>query len=350
MLLAWAKDRDGARVRAARLDAASRRARGPFTCLGCGEPVVARLGPVRARHFAHLPGSTCPLTAPESALHLDAKERLLALCRDAFAGARRVSLVVRCPGCRRPGPRDLAAAGDAAVEEGAVGPLRADVLVVSGGLPALALEVKVTHALEPEKEAALSLAGIPAVEIDAREAWERDAPGGVEIQPARSLGFPPCPSCAALARADADRARGGEAAEIAELEAYRARGLLGVGPPPAGPPGAARLRGAGGARPSAGAGSRPPAAPGPRPPARADSPRRAARAAPPPPRGDSPLSPADRAALAREFRCPDCRGRELVFGERLASHPCPSAPDRPVAWRGYDGTVVSLGWWRRAPR
>jgi hypothetical protein len=290
VLLAWARDRDGAKVRAAGLDAASRRTRGPFTCLGCGEPVVARLGPVRARHFAHLPGSRCPLTAPESALHLDAKERLLALCRDAFAGTRRVVLLSRCPSCRRAVPRALAAMGDAAVEEGAVGLLRADVLVLSRGVPALALEVKVTHALEPEKEAALAAAGIPALEIDAREAWERASGEGVEVVAARTLGFARCDACDALARADADRARGGEAAEIAELEAYRARGLLAVAPLP------------------------------------------------------------DPAALARAFRCPECGGGALAFGERLVRHPCRAGPDRPVAWRGYDGSLVALGWWRSRGR
>ncbi len=303
VLLAWARDRDGAKVHVARLDAASRRARGPFACLGCGEPLVARLGKVRARHFAHRPGSACPLTAPESALHLDAKERLLALCRDAFAGTRKVSLAVRCPSCRRPAPRDLAAAGDAAVAEGAVGALRADVLVVSGGAPALALEVAVTHALGPEKAAALPAAGVPAIEIDARAEWEREAAGGVEIVASRAFGFPRCAACDALSRADDDRARGGEAAEIAELEAYRARGLLGGAP----------LRGHGGP-PGAGA--------------------------------DDPLSVRDRAVLADAFGCPECGSSALEFGSRLARHSCRGASARPVAWRGYDGSLVALGWWR----
>jgi len=359
VLLAWARDRDGAKVQAARLDPAARRARAPFTCLGCGEPLVPRLGRIRARHFAHRPGSSCPLTAPETALHLDAKERLLALCRDAFAGARRVTLLARCPACRRPAPRDLRDLGDAAAGEGAVGPLRADVLVLSAGAPALVLEVKVTHAVEPEKEAALAAAGVPALEIDAWEEWERVAgegaaspglPGAgerrgsrrrlprsergvrgdavsprppgkepVEIVPARSLGFPPCPACLALARADADRALGGEAAEIAELEAYRARGLLGPAP------GAPRAIPAGsGAAGAGGAAAAPPDAP------------------------DRPLSAADRAELGARFRCPECGSRDLLFGERIARHACPGGAARPVAWRGYDGSVVSLAWWRSA--
>jgi predicted RNA-binding Zn-ribbon protein involved in translation (DUF1610 family) len=283
VLLAWARDRSGAKVDVRALDAASRRARAPFTCLGCGEELVARLGAVRARHFAHRPGSACPLTAPESALHLDAKERLLALCADAFAGRRRVTLLARCPACRRATPRDLAACGDAAAAEGAVGALRADVLVLARGRPALALEVRVTHAVDAAKEAALAEAAVPVVELDAREEWEREEGAGVALAPCRSLGFPPCPACAALARADAERAKGGEAAEVAELETYRARGLFGAAAVTA-----------------------------------------------------EPL-----ADVARRFRCPECGGTGVERGAAILRHAC-SGVVRPIAWIGFAGKTVVL--------
>jgi hypothetical protein len=288
VLLAWARDREGTKVHVARLSPADRRARAPFTCVGCAERLVPHLGKIRARHFAHLPGSTCALTAPESALHLDAKERLLALCRDAFAGTRRVTVLARCPGCRRSAPLELARTGDAAAGEGAVGPLRVDVLVLAAGRPALAFEVKVTHAVDVAKEAALAAAGVPAVEIDAREEWERDAGAAAEIVPVRSLGFSPCPACVALSRADAGRAEGGEAAEVAELEAYRARGLLG-----------------------------------------------------------SLAVERDLATIARRFVCPACGGRVLAGWGALLRHGCPGEAPRPVAWRGYDGSAVALSWWRQ---
>lgn len=293
ILLLWALDGAGRKVRADRLLAKDRRARAPFTCLGCGEPLVPHLGRIRAPHFAHLPGSSCPLTAPETALHLDAKERLLALCRDAFAGVRRVVVVARCPSCRRALPLDLAARGDAAVDEGAVGPLRADVLVTSRGRAALAIEVKVTHAVEPEKEAALAAAEVPFVELDARDEWEREGTDGVEIVTIRSAGIAPCPACEALARADADRSRGGEAGEIAELEAYRARGLFG----------------------------------------RVDT---------------APRPAGGWAEVLAGFRCPDCGASDLLIGGALVRHPCPGRPTRPVAWQGYGGEIVKLGWWRRS--
>jgi hypothetical protein len=306
--LAWAFDREGRKVRAARLAPADRRGRAPFTCLGCGEELIPHLGRVRTPHFAHRAGSACPLTAPETALHLDVKERLLALCADAFAGRRTVRALSRCPACRRVVPLDLSALGDRAEAEGAVGALRADVLLRAGGRPVLAVEVLVTHAVEPEKEAALAAAGVPAVEVDAREEWEREEEGGVDVVCSRSLGFPPCPACQARTRAEAEVQKGGEAAEIAELEGYRARGLLK-------------------AAPSVG----PERSPGP---------------------VDAPLTPAELAGLESRFTCPDCGARSLERGVRIVRHACaPGARSsgRPVAWRGYDGSLIALGWWQRGP-
>jgi hypothetical protein len=295
VLLLWARDGGGTKVRADRLPARDRRARAPFTCLGCGDPLVPHLGRIRAQHFAHLPGSRCPLTAPETALHQDARERLLALCADAFAGARRVALLARCPSCRRALPLDLAALGDAAESEGAVGPLRADVLVRARGRPALAIEVKVTHAVDPEKEAALAAAAVPFVEVDATEEWERAAGEAVEVACARSGGVARCGACETLAHADAERAKGGEAAEIAELEVYRARGLFG-------------------------------------------------------PLDATPAPGGRWTAGLPAFRCPECGSGALLVGERLARHACPGRPARPVGWRTHAGEVVLLSWWRGGSR
>jgi hypothetical protein len=294
VLLLWANDRAGAKVRADRLASADRRGRAPFTCLGCGEALVPHLGKVRSPHFAHLPGSRCPLTAPETALHLDAKERLLALCADAFAGRRKVALVARCPTCRRALPLDVATVADTADGEAAVGKLRADVLLRRHGRPALAVEVKVTHAVDPAKEAALAALEVPFVEVDAGEDWEREAEGGVEVACARSGGVSRCGACDTLARADAERAKGGETAEIAELEAYRVRGLFG-------PVTTSRGR----------------------------------RAWPPDPAA---------------FRCPECGSSVLLVGQALARHACPGREPRPVAWRSYGGETVTLSWWRNGRR
>jgi hypothetical protein len=307
--LAWAHDRDGRKVRADGLAPADRRGRAPYTCLGCGEELIPHLGRVRTPHFAHRAGSACPLTAPETALHLDAKERLLALCEDAFAGRKRVRVLARCPTCRRVVPFDLGASVDRAEAEGPIGALRADVLLCAGERPVLAVEVRVTHAVEAKKEAALAAAGVPAVEVDAREDWEREVSGGVDVVCARSLGFSPCPACRTRARAEAEVVKGGEAAEIAELESYRARGLLGAQ--------ASEVAEGGDV--------------------------------------DAPVSPDELAALVSRFSCPDCGGSGLDCGARMVRHACERPGEgggerssgRPVGWRGYDGAFITLGWWRR---
>ena len=296
--LAYARDRAGRRVSVLDLDPPRRRERAPFTCPGCGEELVPHLGRVRARHFSHRPGSICPLTSPETALHQNAKERLLTLCEEAFAGRRRVLLGARCPGCRRPASLDLSSLGDAAAAEAPVGPFRADVLVTRRGAPALALEVRVAHALEAGKEEVLARLGVPVLEIDAREPWERDEDGSTAVACARSAGLARCAACEALARADAGRKAGSEEAAIAELEAYRARGLLGS----------------------------PPGRPVPE---------------------STVISRAECQRAVGSFSCPDCGGEALDVSARLIRHACPGQAPRPVAWRGYDGALVVLGWWRR---
>ncbi len=301
VLLAWALDREGQRVQVVALDPQRRRERAPFACPACGEELVAKLGARRARHFAHRPGSTCALTRPETLLHFNAKERLLFLCGEAFSGRMTVLLRARCGGCRRETPLPLAAMGDAATAEAAAGALRADVLVTRGGSPALAFEVRVTHAVDAEKEAALARLGLPALEVDAREPWEEEIAGGVALRVTRTMGVARCPSCQVTARAEAGRARGGEEAELAELEAYRARGLLGPRPGP-----------------TLGV--------------------------------SAPLSRRERTRLATAFLCPECGGAGLVVGARLVRHACPGQTPRPVAWRGYDGALVELAWWRPGRR
>jgi hypothetical protein len=301
VILSWARDREGARVQVGDLDPRRRGDRAPFTCPGCADVLVPHLGRVRARHFAHRPGSTCPLTSPETALHQNAKERLAWLCEEAFAGRRRVVLRTRCPRCRRPAAVDVASSGDAAVLEGQVGSRRADVLVTRDDRPALAIEVRVAHAVEAEKEAALAAIGVPVAEVDAAASWEAEEAGTTSVTCGRSLGFPPCPSCASQALSEAGRVIGGEEAELAELEAYRARGLL--GPPPG--------------RPVS---------------------------------GEVKLTYRDQELIEKKFRCPTCALPTLTFGDRVARHACPGSAPRAVAWRGYDGALVEMQWWRGTPR
>jgi hypothetical protein len=194
---------------------------------------------------------------------------------------------------------EIAVLGEAAALEGAVGTLRADVLVTRGGHAALALEVRVAHAVEAGKEDALAGLGVPVAEVDAGAPWERLEGPATVIECCRTAGFPPCPSCATRARSEAGAGGGGDEADRAALEAYRARGLL--GPPPG--------------RPIA---------------------------------GDPKLTIEDHERLRTTFRCPECRSGSLLPGERVVRHACPGADPRAVAWRGYDGALVSMRWWQES--
>jgi hypothetical protein len=194
---------------------------------------------------------------------------------------------------------DVAAVADAVALEGSVGGRRADVLLHLRGRPAVAVEVRVAHAVEAEKGDDLGALGVPVAEVDAGGDWERRDGEVALIACAWATGFPPCPACATMARTEAGRTAGGEAADLAELEGYRARGLLG---PPPGRPVPDDLR----------------------------------------------ITHRDHERLDREFRCPECGGTSLLHGQRIVRHACPTSDPRAVAWRGYDGVLVEMGWWRSA--
>ncbi len=309
--LAWARDRDGRKVRASRLAPADRRGRAPFTCLGCGEELIPHLGRIRTPHFAHRAGSTCPLTAPETALHLDAKERLLcALRQDAFAGPAPRPRLARCPECRRVAPVDVAAPATPPRRRARSARSEPTCCVRAGERPVLAFEVRVTHAVEPEKEAALG---------DGRGAGGGGGrPRGVgagggrrgrhrlrpepRVRPVRRL-----PHARRAEAVDREGRRGGRDRRAGGVPREGAAEAV----PPSGP-----------ARPST---SRPEAP-------------------------DAPLTPAELAGLGASFSCPDCGGP--IAGGRepdSSATPAPPAPrssGRPVAWRGYDGSLVTLGWWQ----
>jgi hypothetical protein len=38
----------------------------------------------------------------------------------------------------------------------------------------------------------------------------------------------------------------------------------------------------------------------------------------------------------------------LAFGNRVVRHACPGSAPRAVAWRGYDGALVEMRWWKGA--
>ncbi len=137
-------------------------------CPGCGEPLLAKKGAVNVQHFSHLPGADCA-TGAETALHLAAKQ----LVAD--------SLSIRLPECPvRVSKTDpncgLFAATrsftdpetwqfDRVALEMVLGPTRPDAIGFIGD-SAHGVEIRVTHAVDEDKQAHLAELGLPSVEVD----------------------------------------------------------------------------------------------------------------------------------------------------------------------------------------
>lgn len=166
---------------------------GEHTCPGCTARVVLRAGPVRVRHFAHGPGSC----SSETALHAAAKRMLVEVALRRRAGGP-VPVVRRsCPSCGAPWDEAVPDADAAIPEHRLAGGLRPDVVLLAAGVPLLALEVRVHHAVDAAKAARLPL---PFLEL---------AAGDVLADPlawrpiAETADNGTCPGCLARAQRDA---------------------------------------------------------------------------------------------------------------------------------------------------
>lgn len=82
----YAFDNEGRLLAVDELHPRDRRARGPFTCLGCGRTLTPKMGPIVVHHFAHLDTETC---SGETYRHRLAKQ----VFHDTY---------VRCLGEKRP--------------------------------------------------------------------------------------------------------------------------------------------------------------------------------------------------------------------------------------------------------
>jgi len=155
------------------------------TCAECGDQLVARLGKVRQRHFAHHTSRDC-VTSDESALHRFAKEVFLRNSTFKVPEARvwmdsetaslvskrhaeehhsfefSIALVSECVA-----PAGYVEYAEAVLERAVNEKLRPDVtLMRPSGEPPLLVEVRVTHAVDEAKEAVLKALGLPCIEVD----------------------------------------------------------------------------------------------------------------------------------------------------------------------------------------
>ncbi len=139
---------------------------GAYSCPRCTAPLVFRDGAVRRRHFAHRVETSCD---GESVLHHVAKMFVAEAARSVLAGNGRVTMCCTCDDCRSPYEVPLPASRFDAVSVEARLPSGRiiDVLLSLSGAPALAVEVRVCHAVDAEKAGALD---VPWIELEGRAA------------------------------------------------------------------------------------------------------------------------------------------------------------------------------------
>jgi hypothetical protein len=149
-------------------------------CPVCDEPVILRLGDLRAHHAAHTAGSGCVLAHGESALHLNVKYHVASEL--GWGSDRPLVVRLRCAGrsfdestgrrarCEATLDRELCAGWDAARIEFPLGGARPDVVLLRDGKPVTAIEVRATHAIDAPAASALNALGVPWGELRASRA------------------------------------------------------------------------------------------------------------------------------------------------------------------------------------
>lgn len=144
-------------------------------CPVCLARVITKCGEVLRPHYAHWSeGSTCPASAPESALHLNSKLRIASELRKVKR--LRIKKICAGDGKRARGtPCELSDVDvwvegwDDVLVEYELPSARADVILLKQGRPIAAIEVHVTHAVDAAKIGALRALGVPWVEVRARD-------------------------------------------------------------------------------------------------------------------------------------------------------------------------------------
>jgi len=132
-------------------------------CLECGEPLVAKKGPVLSHHFAHVAETNCNPT-PESLTHRYAKD-LVARTLSGYEPAFEVHEEVRGLAAWARSPVMVFLADRAEVEPQEFDDFVPDVLLEAGSRR-LAVEIRFRHPVPPEKIALLEKRYVHAVEVD----------------------------------------------------------------------------------------------------------------------------------------------------------------------------------------
>lgn len=172
------------------------RRRPPATCPECTRPLTLKLGRVRRHHAAHAPGSLCPATQPETALHVNLKLHVAAQLASSMGQGSELHIRRCCVGAASQpcdSVRDdvwLRDWDEVAVEARVASGdrhNRPDIVLLRAGRAIGAIEVLVSHAVSEQKAELLARARIPWVEVRASESlcdsvsgWRAEHPLPVE--------------------------------------------------------------------------------------------------------------------------------------------------------------------------
>lgn len=144
-------------------------------CPGCGEPLQARLGKVKQKHFAHNNANCNLASAQQSALHLLAKEILQQENKMTFPELSvRTSDVTECvnyeyvSGFKNPKYTHIESKTitfDNVILEHKISDIIPDIIVEKNGKQCL-VEIAVTHYIDKIKQEKIKAIGLPVIEID----------------------------------------------------------------------------------------------------------------------------------------------------------------------------------------
>ena len=133
-----------------------------YRCLHCGQRMVARKGEINAPHFAHYRAGDCE---PNSALHTYAQR----LIQEGHAAADKYITEFQCRDCKEwigKDVNDYNCIKEASLVKGA----RSDIAFVNGSGGRLAVEIVVSHEMEPSAVSAYQAGNIPVMIV--KPTWE----------------------------------------------------------------------------------------------------------------------------------------------------------------------------------
>ena len=135
-----------------------------YACVGCGNPMIPKMGARNKHHFAHKTDRACD---PDNALHETSKAHILKRFEDARGTGGGCIMKALCSTCSKQTIEYDLTDGGASIkpEASAIEGTRSDLVVfgADGVTPRAIIEVVVTHDLEPGTRAAYLKSGVPVI-------------------------------------------------------------------------------------------------------------------------------------------------------------------------------------------